>query len=303
LVLIALYLGSQVVPPRIVVTGPNPFRAREASRPLVIAHGGGQALFPANTLEAFAGSAAWGCDALEMDLRLTRDQVLVTHHDASVERLSDGQGLVRDKTLAELKALNFGYHFRDDGGAYPYRERPARLATLEELLQRHPAFLLVLELKDQAETGRAAARALAELLLRYHRETNAIVASFDDETLDAFRNASGRRVLTSAPRSRTRAIVLTTLVGLGWFAPTPDAALQIPPASGGYALDRPRLIRFAHRRNMAVHYWTINDREEMRRLIHLGADGLITDRPDRLLQLLADLGAPGHSGHNEAPAL
>jgi glycerophosphoryl diester phosphodiesterase len=74
---------------------------------------------------------------------------------------------------------------------------------------------------------------------------------------------------------------------LDWFAPTADQALQIPVAASGFQLDTPRLIRAAHRRNVAVHYWTINDATEMKRLIELGADGIMTDRPDRLLEVLA----------------
>jgi glycerophosphoryl diester phosphodiesterase len=289
----ALALGVaalQFLPPRGVVPGKNLFRARDGGRPLIIAHGGSLGLYPENTLEAFAGSAALGCDVLEMDLRLTREGVLVTHHDAGIERTSDGRGLVIDQTLAQLKAWNFGHHFQDASGAHPYRQKAARIAALEEVFQRSSPMPMVLELKDREAAGTRAAAKLASLLERYHLESWVLVACFDDATLAQFRRASRGRVLTSTARRTTTAYVLLDRLWLDWLAPAGAAALQMPVAHSGLRLDRPGLVRAAHRRNMAVHYWTVNEPDEMRRLIRLGADGLITDRPDRLKAVLKELG-------------
>jgi glycerophosphoryl diester phosphodiesterase len=286
-------MALQFIPPRGVVPGRNPFRARAPGRPWVIAHAGGRGLHPENTLEAFAASVALGGDMLEMDVRLTRDGVLVTHHDASVNRTSNGTGAVRDLTLAELKALNFGQHFRDPSGANPYRDRPARLATVEELFERFGEVPMVLELKDRADLGRQAATTLAALIAKHDRTQRALVASFDDATLDAFREASGGRVATSTATGQTRRFVILRVLGLERLWAGGAVAAQVPAnptQSAGFDLTRPGFLRALHARNMAVHYWTVNDPEEMRRLIQLGADGLITDYPDRLKTILTETG-------------
>jgi glycerophosphoryl diester phosphodiesterase len=285
-----IWLILQWLPARGVVPAPNPWRPAPGQRPLVIAHAGGQGLQPSNTLVAFEHSVALGCDVLEMDLRLTRDGVLVTVHDETIDRTSDGQGRVIDLTLAELRERNFGYKFRDPSGARPYRDRQARLATLDEIFTRFPKTPLVVELKDNAANGAKAAALLARKIDQFDRSRSIIVASFDDRTLEEFRRQSAGRVFTASARERTRWFVLCQKSGLEWFAPAGDQALQIPIAASGLRLDTPRLIRAAHRRNLAVHYWTVNDPAEMKRLIQLGADGLMTDYPDRMLEVLKEFG-------------
>jgi glycerophosphoryl diester phosphodiesterase len=274
---LAVLLALQILPPRGTVPGQNPWRPKPNQRPLVIAHGGGQGLRPPNTLEAFEHSVALGCDVLEMDLHLTKDGVLVTLHDDTIDRTSDGTGRASDFTLAELKARNFGFKFKDASGARPYREQPARLATLEELFTKYPALPMILEIKERGTPGADAGAALAKLIVRYRRESTVIVPAFDDATLDEFRRQSAGHVFTAAPMERTRWFVICNKAWADWFGPTTDQALQIPVAASGFRLDTPRLIAAAHRRNLAVHYWTVNDPAEMKRLIQLGADGIMSD--------------------------
>jgi glycerophosphoryl diester phosphodiesterase len=285
--LLGLLLVLQLLPPRGVVPGQNPWRPRPGQPPLIIAHGGGQGLHPANTLAAFSHSVTSHCDALEMDLRLTKDAALVTHHDETIDRTSDGTGPVVAMTLAELRERNFGHHFMDPTGAQPYRDHPARLAALEELFQAFPKMPMIVELKDRGTNGARAAAVLAGLIERYQRAPLTIVASFDDATLAEFQRVSAGTAFTAAPLNRTKAFVILSRLHLDWFAPQGNQALQIPVEKYGYRLDFPRLLSSAHRRNLAVHYWTINDPAEMRRLVLLGADGIMTDRPDLLRQVLA----------------
>jgi glycerophosphoryl diester phosphodiesterase len=289
-VLAGLWVAAQVMPPRGAVRRHNSFCARGKGRPLVIAHAGGLGLNPENTLEAFAASVELGCDMLEMDVRLTKDGVLVTHHDATVARTSNGAGAVIDHTLAELKALNFGYHFRDPSGVPTYRDRVAHLATLDELFQRYGRVPMVIELKDGGEAGRRAAAELAALIAKWHVADTVLVAGFDDATLDAFRSVAGHGIATSCARGQTRNFVILGLLRLDRLWRGGAEALQVPsnPAPAyGFKLAKPGFIRTAHARNMAVHFWTVNEPDEMRRLMELGADGLITDYPDRLQAVLA----------------
>jgi glycerophosphoryl diester phosphodiesterase len=288
--IIGFWVICQVLPPRGVVEGQNPWRRSSGGRPLMIAHGGGQGLNPPNTLEAFEASVRLGCDVLETDLRLTRDGVLVTLHDETIDRTSDGTGRALDFSLAELKQRNFGAKFKDPTGAQPFNEHPARLATLEELFQAFSRVPMVLEIKDRGPSGIKAAETLVRLIRDYQREQSVIVASFDDATLAAFRERSGGTVFTATPMGVTQSHVILARLGLSWFAPVGQQAMQIPVSKLGYRLDFPALIRGAHRRNMAVHYWTINLPDEMKRLIELGADGIMTDRPDLLKSVLHELG-------------
>lgn len=286
---LALLWGiCQFIPARGAVRGTNPFRAPAAGRPLIIAHAGGAGLNPANTLEAFAGSVELGCDMLEMDVRLTKDGVLVTHHDATIERTSDGAGAVFDHTLAELKALNFGYYFLDAAGGQPFRERPAHLAALEELFQTYRTMPMTIEIKDRGETGRQAGAVLAGLIAKHQMRGRVLVASFDDATLDAFRQVAGPDVATSTARGQTRSFVLLNLLRLDRLWAGGVMAAQVPAdphEAGGFDLTRPGFIRAAHARNMAIHFWTVNEPAEMLRLIALGADGIVTDYPDRARRL------------------
>jgi glycerophosphoryl diester phosphodiesterase len=289
--LFAVWAIAQFIPRFGAVRGANPFRAPANGRPLMIAHAGGAGLQPENTLQAFVASAALGCDMLEMDVRLTKEGELVTHHDATLERTSNGKGAVLDHTVAELKALDFGCRFRAAGGGSDPRGQPARLATLPELFERFPDLPMTIELKDRGEVGPRAAAALAALIANYHRADKVLVASFDDTTLDAFRRASGRSVGTSAAKGQTRRFVLLHLLRLDRLWPGGVVAAQVPSnprEAAGFKLAQRGFIEAAHARNMAVHYWTVNDPEEMRRLIRLGADGLITDFPDRLKAVLAE---------------
>lgn len=294
-VLLLLWLIAQVIPPRGTPPPPHPALASQPGRPWIIAHAGGLGLQPENTLEAFTASAALGCDQLEMDIRLTRDGVLVTHHDPIINRTSNGSGPVLDHTLAELKALNFGARFRDASGAQPYRDRPAHIATLEEVFTRFPQLPMTIELKDRGETGRQAGRVLAGLIARFQRTNSVVIASFDDATLNAFRDLTDGRVPTSAAKGETRSFVLLSLLGLDRLWAGSAAALQVPSnprEASGFQLARPGFLRAAHARNVAVHYWTVNDPDEMRRLIAMGADGLITDFPNRLKAILATTNSP-----------
>ncbi|TMV08251.1 hypothetical protein FE781_15325 [Paenibacillus thermoaerophilus] len=130
---------------------------------------------------------------------------------------------------------------------------------------------------------------LLELIRRYKLESKTIVASFDDERLETFAEAAqGSGIAIGAGNGEARRFVLLTKAGLaGFYRPKADV-LQLPVESGGISLKDRRLIDTAHRLNMQVHYWTINDEATMRELLELGADGIITDRPDLLKKVLTE---------------
>ena len=135
----------------------NPFIIKEGQSPWIIAHGGSKALWPENTLMAFKGSMNIGVDALEMDVNITKDGVLVCHHDATIDRMSDGEGNVADFTFEELQAFNFGEGFEDIDGNFPYQDDLVPVPSLESVIVEFPDIPLIIEIKNSGELGEQAA--------------------------------------------------------------------------------------------------------------------------------------------------
>src|SRR5688500_1274406 len=121
---------------------------------LVYAHRGGAALAPENTIAAFDNGLALGADGLELDVRLSRDGVVVVHHDAMLDRTTDGHGPVAGHSLSELAAVDAGYRFQPPGAEhdrFPFRQQGIRIPTLESVLHRYPDVPLIIELKTGSE--------------------------------------------------------------------------------------------------------------------------------------------------------
>lgn len=273
---------QQIMPQNIWIIAPG-------TRPLMIAHGSAKLLFPENTWMAFDSSVAMGADVLEMDLRLTKDSVIVTHHDAEIDNTSNGTGKIADLSLSDLQSLNFGYHFTDLSGKKPYENQHVEIATLEGLFKKYPQMKMIIEIKDEGEWGKTAAEKVFDLVTKYQMQNQVIVASFHDEILRYFLDISQSKVPVSTSEREATKFALTAKSFTG-FTFVPEAvAVQLPLKSSGLNLGTRRIIASCHHHNMAIHYWTINDKEEMRDLIEKGADGIITDRPDIMAELLKEM--------------
>ena len=248
----------------------------------VIAHRGGGGLRPEETLAAVEHAAELGADMFELDVRATVDGAIVLLHDATVDRTTNGKGLVAEIRLSELRKLDAGYRWTMDGGkTYPYRGKDIRVPTLEEVFKRHPRLRMVVEMKVRTAEF---AQSLCKLTREGGMSQYVLVASFDYESLHAFRQACPE-VATSMSAREARIFVGMAKIGLA-SAYSPDAmALQVPERFGSIEVLTHGLVQAARGRNLRVHAWTINDEAAMRRLIELGVDGIMTDRPDRLLAL------------------
>lgn len=258
-----------------------------AERPLLFAHRGGSALAPENTLVAFRNAVNLSADALELDVRLTADDELVVFHDETLDRTTNGTGKVREKTLAELRQLDAGYWFSTDGGdSYPFRGEGAGISTIGEVFAAFPDHIVNIDIKDQSPL---AVTRLAEEIAAAGAADRVIVASFDDDNLKRFRQLAPG-VATAAGPGETRMFYLLSRLGLWRFHRPLGDAFQIPTQSGRFQLDTTQFIEKAARNNQKVHYWTIDDPAEMRRLLELGADGIMTDRPDLALLVFQEMG-------------
>jgi glycerophosphoryl diester phosphodiesterase len=216
---------------------------------------------------SFEGAVGLGCRYLETDVHLTKDGVLVTIHDATVDRTTDGSGLVRALTAAELKRFDAGYRFSADGGrTHPFRGRGVTVPTLAEVMA---AFIEERGLEDRL-----------------------LIASFDDGIIKAFRRRTEGRVATAAAGWETRIFWLASRLGLGRFVRTAYDALQVPPRTGRLTVADRRLLAGARRRRVQVHVWTVDEPAGMRRFLELGVDGIMSDRPDLLMQVLSEERAP-----------
>jgi len=255
---------------------------------LIMAHRGGQGLWPANTLFAFEQAVALGADILELDIQNTSDGMLVVRHDPTVDSTTNGYGLINSMSLGEIKKLDAGYRWTADGGeTFPYRNKNITIPTLEEVLQTLPGARLNIDIKPQDPDVVAP---FCQLLAKYGKLDQVLVGSFHDDQLSSFRRIC-QGVLTAAGPWEVRLFYGLNKLGLGSISPLKAAAFQIPEYSGNIHVVDQRFIRGAHARGVQVHIWTVNKTDDMERLIDWGVDGLITDYPDRLMALL---GQPIH---------
>lgn len=242
---------------------PRPF-FDGAPKVLNIAHRGASASAPEHTTLAYELALQQGADVLELDLRTTRDGVLVVAHDATLQRTHGLDVRLNQQSFAELVRLT--------GERSPSR--------LEDVLARFDSARFNLELKDEDV---AAARALARLLEASGAGQRVLVASAHDRVLREFRRASGGAVATSA--STREALRYRFCELMGRSCPTPFVALQLP-ALRWLGLTHPEFIQSARERGLSVHFWTIDDESEQRALIASGADGIMTNYPLRLANVL-----------------
>ena len=255
----------------------------QTDRPLVIAHRGGAGQWPENTLHAFRNAIESGADALEFDVHATSDGKLVVIHDATVDRTTDGSGRVDGMTWAALQELDAGYHWTPDGGAsFPYRGMGLKVPTLAEVLSTLPDARMIIELKAVSD---AARERFSNAIGASPNPERKVIASFQGESVKYIRD-NNPGIATSSTAGEVLLFWVLNTARLG-FAFVPEGeTMQVPPSFRDLTMVNARFVSGAHRHNVDVYVWTINEEADMKRLIDHGVDGIITDYPDRLLRLL-----------------
>lgn len=224
-----------------------------------------------NTRRAFQHAYDLGYRWLETDVHVSRDGCLVAFHDPVLERVTDGTGLIESLPMAEISALRIG-------GTEP-------VPRLDELLEAFPDARFNIDLKSPD-----GARPLADLIARTGAADRVLVSSFSASRIREFRAASAGRVATAAaPPEVARFLALPGPLAAARLDPT-VRALQIPQRRGRLRVLAPRVIRRAHRAGLHVHVWTVDEAEDIERLVAAGVDGLMTDRTDTLRTVLQRLG-------------
>lgn len=246
-----------------------------AADPQVFAHRGGAALRPENTIAAFDHGLALGADGIELDVHLSRDGVVVVHHDPTLERTTDGRGPVAALTADELARLDAGYHFPD------FRGRAGGVPTLDEVLRRYreARFIIELKLNDPVLAHRAI-----DAIRGADAVERSSLGSFGTRVLRAAREYEPR-IPTGASREETRLALYRSWVR--WPVRHPRyREFQVPEMSGSTRVVSPRFVDCAHKAGVAVRVWTVNHESDMRRLLDWGVDALISDRPDVAVELV-----------------
>ncbi len=256
--------------------------------PLAFAHRGGTEAAPENSLAAFAAAVEVGFDYLETDVHLSADGVIVAFHDERLDRVSDAAGAIAEMTWAEVSRARLG-------GSEP-------IPTFEELLEAFPRQRFNIDPKSDRVVD-----PLIETLVRTDALDRVCVGAFSERRLQRVRRRLGRTICTAAsPRETARAMARARLerrsdraVGAHPDEPgtLPDAGpggslaydcLQVPVRHRGVPVVTPGFVSWAHRHGVQVHVWTIDEPGEMTRLLDLGVDGIMTDQPSVLRQVLEE---------------
>jgi glycerophosphoryl diester phosphodiesterase len=243
--------------------------------PIPFAHRGGAGDHPENTMAAFAAAVALGFGYLETDVHATADGVLLAFHDDRLERVTDGRGIVADLPWPTVHAARVG-------GTEP-------IVRLDDLLAAWPDVRLNLDPKHDA-----AAAPLVDAIRRHGAIDRVCVGSFSMRRLARIRAALGPALCTSLGPPEVLAVRLAA-----WRVPGAErlavrgggACLQVPVREHGFPIVDRATVTAAHRLGLPVHVWTVDDPAEMERLLDLGVDGIMSDRPLVLRDVLARRGA------------
>ena len=328
LVLLVAYAVIAVLPRQDNFEGDNPMM-KDGELPILIAHGGGNKEFPDNTFEAFCNAYSVDERVMmETDVSITKDGVVILSHDTRLDRKTNVTGEISEWNYSDLikQKVNFGYtnstkkqifsgtdadrvKFKNPEGKEvtpldveyakeidrSHRDDEVFLATtLEELLVAFPNNRINVEIKQEGEWGKKAFEAVLALLEKYDAYDRVVLASFHNDIYDFFceykENGIAPALMYSPGTMGVVKFYLLQLMGLDLFYNDEICVLQLPTDDYYIQLGTKTVVDFAHKHNIAVHYWTINDKDEMHRLIEIGADGIMTDYPHRLAEVYGEYG-------------
>jgi glycerophosphoryl diester phosphodiesterase len=247
---------------------------------IVFAHRGAPAERPENTLVSFQRALELGADALETDVHLTADEAVVAIHDGHGGRVAGVERAVASVPLSEVRSWDAGYVFVDGRGERPFVGQGLKIPTLDEILGELPKVRVNVDLKDERPE---LARKFLEIVRRHSAEERVVAASFSRKPLRVLRELGWRGEM-SLPRID---FIETWLVPRVFQRRRPSGTrAQIPTHAGPLRVDTSRMLGKLHELGLAIDFWTVNDPDEAKRLVALGADGIMTDDPARIVPAL-----------------
>jgi len=249
--------------------------------PRAFGHRGSAGTHPENTFESFAAAAAIGIEYFELDIHMTRDGEVVVSHDEHLERTCGRAGVIREMTYAELAAADAGRMFTLDGARFPFRDQGIRVPRLAEVLAVFPKLRMVIEVKQIAPSVVAP---MLGVIDRAGMRRSVLVASEHQQPLDEVRKLAAE-IPTNFSYLESGGFLQAMASRDASYRP-PGDAIQFPREYESWQLVTPESVEFAHRIGLEVHVWTVNEEAEMRELLDMGVDGLISDYPRRLLDVI-----------------
>jgi glycerophosphoryl diester phosphodiesterase len=256
-----------------------PYLALE--HPIRFAHRGSRVLWPENTMDAFQGASDLGYRYFETDVRISRDGVVVVFHDKTLDRTTNGTGLVSDWLFEDLRHLDAAWSFDPEHG-YPLRGSGIGISSLDELFATFPDIHINIDLK-----GKGLEWPVAEIIQSHGRQDRTLIGSFVDRRIARFRRVTSGTVATSAGPSAVSA--MWTASRRGRTIERPVAAYQVPFDYRSLKIDQ-KYVDAIHRAGAQIHCWTVNAADDMQRLLNMGVDGIVTDRPDILNEVMRERG-------------
>jgi glycerophosphoryl diester phosphodiesterase len=252
--------------------------------PWLVAHRGGSGIAPENTLAAFDRAATLGADAIETDVRLSRDGVVMVFHDEETGRLTGEPGTIEARSAEEIERLDAAFSFSEDGGvSFPLRGAGPRIPTFAEALRRYPRMRFNVDAKSEDP---ALADALARVVREARAEERVCVGSFFDAQAERL-GALLPGVCRFLPEQAATRHVLAAKSGAAPVGlPGGYDLADLPARMGDLTVVDPPVVEHFHRLGIPVHVWTVDEEEEMRALLAIGVDGIVTDRPDVLARVL-----------------
>lgn len=252
----------------------------QAEYPIRFAHRGSRKLWPENTWFGFdAAVNELGYRYIETDVQITSDGVVVVFHDDTLDRTTNGVGNVADWEWADLQHLDAGYNFSPDGdGRFPLRAKGVGISRLDDTFDRYPDTYFNIDLKAKGTDW-----GVAEVVARMNRQDTVLVGSFSDLRLSRFRRITKGTVAVAA--AKRAAMTMYGMSRVGRASRIPVQAYQLPYQARGAVVDR-KLIDAIHSVGAHLHLWTVDDPEDMERFLDMGVDGIVTDRPDLLNDVL-----------------
>jgi glycerophosphoryl diester phosphodiesterase len=242
----------------------------------VIGHRGNRAFAPENTIESFAQAVALGADAIEFDVHLSADGIAVVHHDATVERTTDGRGAIERLTFDQLREFDAGSMFTiDSGQSFPYKGKGHRIPSLDEVIEAFPTTPLLIEIKTPL-----AATAVLTAIESHNAVERTLVDSFSRDALRIFENSP---VAYGAASSDAARLMSEIVIGMK-VTPFTYKALCVPLSYRGIPVPVRRFAEVGAKHDCRVHVWTINSASVARELWESGVNGIITDDPAMILK-------------------
>ena len=255
--------------------------------PHIIAHQGSSLDLPPNTLEAFQLALDQGADIIELDIWRSKDGTWVVIHDRNLSRITGVNKDITKLTFEEIQLLDAGYNFSDSSGSYLYRGKGYKIPSLEQVFKQFNNEKINIEIKTVSKLGLSD---LVQMIKKYQMEKKVLVVSFSYNVIKKFRKISNNQIATAASKSDIMRMIY--FGKLPWYKIRFDA-FQMPFYSKKverYGLKNTEWIGKMRSKGMEVHYWTVDNSEDIKKAFSIGAGGVITNKPKIAYDLLVQMG-------------